>query len=354
MNEPRREKPGDITKYTEMADQDDAQGGFFTGLSNRNGTKPGLAVMNETFLVRFEGIQTEKLNPTQWRFVKDRFESSYDWEQMMEMILECLEYFYDEGDFQIDCQTSIKAWLSEFEGWGLMFTLLPMDFQKFLLVLFAHMNVKNSQENVVKSNRELFEELQEHYERETQGLPLSDLVPKVEARLLNIIGGPRVCERRKMLKVKFLSQRYTLIANFTVEKKRLRRSLVEHAAEVVARMVDDTEELEIPETLKPVVSDKIIDSEWVASHWCSVSIAKYKKENPDFKLDGEKEDHDKTVHPVAPVPRFPLTKWIFQKLVPTIFYFVPRMPDILFTFGIYGIGLGFGMVSKILRIFRQR
>jgi hypothetical protein len=304
--------------------------------------------------LRFEGIQTEKLNPTQWRFVKDRFESSYDWEQMQEMILECLEYFYDEGDFQIDCQTSIKAWLSEFEGWGLMFTLLPMDFQKFLLVLFAHMNVKNSQENVVKSNRELFEELQEVYERETQGLPLSDLVPKVEARLLNIIRGPRVCERRKMLKVKFLSQRYTLIANFTVEKKRLRRSLVEHAAEVVAKMVDDTEELEIPETLKPVVSDKIIDSEWVASHWCSVSIAKYKKENPDFKLDGEKEDHDKTVHPVASVPRFPLTKWIFGKLVPTIFFFVPRIPDILFAFGLCGLGFGVGIFSKILRIFRKR
>jgi len=344
-----------------MAGQDDAQRGFFTGLSNRNGTKPGFAVMNETFLVRFEGIQTEKLNPTQWRFVKDRFESSYDWEQMMEMILECLEYFYDDGDFQIDCQTSIKAWLSEFEGWGLMFTLLPMDFQKFLLVLFAHMNVKNSQEDVVKTNRELFEELQELYERETQGLPLSDLVPKVEARLLNIIGGPRVCERRKMLKVKFLSQRYTLIANFTVEKKRLRRNLVEHAAEVVARMVDDTEELEIPETLKPIVSDKIIDSEWVASHWCSVSIHKYKLENPDIKLDGEKEDHDKTAHAVTPVPRFPMTKWISQKLVPAIFFFVPRIPDILFTFGIYGLGfgiyglgLGLGIFSKILRFFRRR
>ena len=312
--------------------------------------------MNENFLVRFEGIQTEKLNPTQWRFVKDRFESSYDWEQMMEMILECLEYFYDDGDFQIDCQSSIKAWLSEFGGWGLMFTLLPMDFQKFLLVLFAHMNVKNSQENVVKTNRELFEELQELYERETQGLPLSDLVPKVEAKLLNIIGGPRVCERRKMLKVKFLSQRYTLIANFTVEKKRLRRSLVEHAAEVVARMVDDTEELEIPETLKPVVSDKIIDSEWVASHWCSVSIANFKLKNPDIKLDGEKEeDHDKTVqHQVAPVPRFPMTKWIFENFVRRIFFSVPGVLDNLFSFGIYGLGFGLGIFSKILRGFRRR
>ena len=322
-----------------MAGQDDAQRGFFTGLSNRNGTKPGFAVMNETFLVRFEGIQTEKLNPTQWRFVKDRFESSYDWEQMMEMILECLEYFYDDGDFQIDCQTSIKAWLSEFEGWGLMFTLLPMDFQKFLLVLFAHMNVKNSQEDVVKTNRELFEELQELYERETQGLPLSDLVPKVEARLLNIIGGPRVCERRKMLKVKFLSQRYTLIANFTVEKKRLRRTLVEHAAEVVAGMVDDiddVDELEIPVTLKQVVIGKIIDAKWVAN-----------KENTDVKLNecGVKEDHDKTVHQVVPVPDFPMTKWLLENIVRKPLIFIQRS---------FGRFFSFSFFSMILRFFQLR
>ena len=344
--------------------RDANQGGFFTGFSkNRTGTKPGFAAENETFLVRFEGIQTEKLNPTQERFFKDRFESSYDWEQIMQMILECLEYYDEDGDYEIDCQSSIMAWLGEFGGWGLMFVLLPMDFQQFLFLLIANMNVQNRLENLVKTNLQLFEDLQDLYEieRETVGLPLSDLVPKVEARLLNIIGGPRVCERRKMLKVKFLSQRYTLIANFTVEKKRLRRNLVEHAAEVVARMVDDTEELEIPETLKPIVSDKIIDSEWVASHWCSVSLHKYKLENPDIKLDGEKEDHDKTAHAVTPVPRFPMTKWISQKLVPAIFFFVPRIPDILFTFGIYGLGfgiyglgLGVGIFSKILRFFRRR
>ena len=208
---------------------------------------------NETFLVRFEGIQIEKLkSESQGRFVKDKFESCYDWEQVMAMILECFEYFYDDGDFQIDCQSSIKAWLSEFGGWGLMFTLLPMDFQKYLLFLYMHMSSKNMEQNVVKTNLEMFYDLTDQYERETQGLPLSDLVPKVEARLLNIVGGPKMCERRKMLKIKFLSRRYTLVAYFTVEKTRINRNLAEHAAEVVARMVADAEELEseIPETLK--------------------------------------------------------------------------------------------------------
>jgi len=243
--------------------------GFFTGLSRENGTRPGFAVSNDKFSVRFEGIQVENLSSDiQRRFVKEKFESSYNWDQVMETILECLEYYYDEGDFQIDCQMSIKAWLSEFGGWGLLYTLLPQDFQMFLLVLFAQMNTKNSRDNVVKSNLELFDDLIELYEKETQGLPLRDLVPRVEAKLLNIVAGPGPrLERTKLLKVKFHSQRYLFIANFNVEKKRLRRSLVEHAAEVVARMVDDEEELEIPETLKPVVGEKIIDNEWVESHW---------------------------------------------------------------------------------------
>ena len=286
-----------------MADFQD-QESFFTGLSNKKGTKPGFAMKNETFLVAFEGIQIEKLDSdSQVRFVKDKFESCYDWAQVMELILECLEYFYDEGDFQIDCQSSIKAWLSEFEGWGLMFTLLPPDFQKYLLFLYAVMVNKNFVQNVVKTNLEMFYDLTDQYERETQGLPLSDLVPKVEARLLNIISGP---ERRKMLKIKFLSQRYTLVANFTVEKLRINRTLVEHAAEVVARMVEDAEELEgeIPETLKPVVTDKINDADWVASHWW----AKYK-----FNKENLEDHNQKTVPQVVPDPRVSMIKSFLRR-----------------------------------------
>ena len=62
----------------------------------------------------------------------------------------------------------------------------------------------------------------------------------------------------KMLKIKFFSPRYTLIANFSVEKKRLRRSLVEHAAEVVARMVAALEQLrmeDISEEMRSVVTE---------------------------------------------------------------------------------------------------
>jgi len=248
------------------------QGSFFTGLSNRRGTKPGFKLDNETFILTFEAVQCENVTDSQRQFVRDRFESCYDWSQVMNIVLECLEYYYDEGDFQIDAEHSVAAWLREYSGWGLLFTLLPMDFQKFLLVLYSHLNVKYSEEEIVKTNEELFEDLISMYESETQGLPLHDLVPKVHANLLNVVGGPRECERKKMLKVVFNSSRFQLIVNFRVEKKRLRRTLVEHCAEIIGRIVDDAEDLEIPETLKPAVSDKIVDADWIAGYW----FAKYK------------------------------------------------------------------------------
>ena len=191
----------DLSKFIMMEDI----GSFFTGLSNRLGTKPGFKISNHKYAVKFESIECENKSENVAQFLKDRFESCYNWEDVMEMILECLEFYYDEEDFQVDLQSSIKAWLSEHEGWGLLFTLLPMDFQKLLLVLYFHLSVKNHQENLEKTNEELFDDLMALYENETQGLPLSDLVPKVEARLLNIVAGPKQDERRKILRIKFLS-----------------------------------------------------------------------------------------------------------------------------------------------------
>ena len=45
-------------------------------------------------------------------------------------------------------------------------------------------------------------------------------------------------------------------------------------------MVDDTENLEIPVTLKEVVSEKIIDSDWVSDYW----LAKFQRSGRLEKL----------------------------------------------------------------------
>ena len=256
------------------------------GFSNKKGTKPGFSMKNDSFSVRFESIQIEKNSNVQtfpMSEVKDEFETCYDWAPIMEMILDCLEYYHDNGAFQISCELSFNAWLSEFGGLGLLTTLLPRDFQVFLIVLFAQMRWKNIRENVVKSSSELFEDLIELYEHETTGHPLSDLAPIVEAKLQNMITCPTASERKKMLTVKFHGDSYLLIANFSVEKIRLRRTLVEHAAEVVARLAGDVEELDIPETLKEVVDEKVRDHKWVMSHWYA-RLKYVKHENDLLKL----------------------------------------------------------------------
>jgi len=72
-------------------------------------------------------------------------------------------------------------------------------------------------------------------------------------------------------------------------------SVAELAAEVVGELVDDSEELEIPETLKEVVSDKIIDAEWISDYY----LAKFqraerdRKENEAEKVNLEKLSIDR-------------------------------------------------------------
>ena len=242
---------------------------FFYGLSDENGTKPGFALENETFLLRFEGgmkMKKKIQSENQVRFIKGRFEFVHDWKQIMEKILASLEYFFqlyqNLGDFHKHCTLRIRAWLSEF------------------------------QENVVETNLAMFEELADLYEISQS--PLSDLVD-VEVMLEHIVGDPEVCERRKMLRVKFLSQRYRLVANFTLEKKKLRRTLAEHAAGVVARMVNnDTEkvkELKIPPTLKSFVTDQIIDAQFLATHWGIFRMSDLMINDND-QDDADEEDED--------------------------------------------------------------
>ena len=232
---------------------------FFTGLSSYHGTKPGSRKTNETFSIKFEGISPDnKIKAQLMSFIKFKFETCYDWSNVMAIALECLDNYFEDGEFQEDMELCIGEWLAQFEGWGLLFTLLPMDFQQFLLVLYAQLRHKYQEENVHKSNEELFEEMLSFYELETRGLPLKQLIPKVEVELMNIIGGAGENERNKLVRVKFLSSRFHLAADFIVHKKALRRSLVEIAAEAVAQTCEDVEDLEIPDTLKEVVSEKVI------------------------------------------------------------------------------------------------
>ena len=246
-------------KFVTMENERGEIDNFFTGLSSQHGTKPGFLKNNESFSIKFLGISPDdRINPQLMRFIQFKFETCYSWSNVMDIALECLENYYDDGELQDDVELCVSEWLGQFEGWGLLFTLLPMDFQKFLLVLYAQLKHKYEEENIEKSNEDLYEDMLSFYQQETRGLPLKQLTPKVEVELLNIVGGVRENERDKLLRIKFLSSRFHLASDFIVHKKVLRRNLVEISAEVVAQTCQEVEDLEIPETLKGIVIEKVV------------------------------------------------------------------------------------------------
>jgi len=246
--------------------------GFFTGLSINEGTRPGFTADSEKFSICFEGIDCLGVSHAVAVDVKRKFESSYDWTAVAELVLACLEGYYDDYDFLDDVNIELKEWLSEFEGWGLCFTLFPTDFQQFFLVLFSLINLKCEEEGEGMTNEEKFVRIKSMYMEETQGLPMTDLIPRVESKMMQIVGGLKEDKRRKMLMIHFHGSKYRLVAKFSVLKKRLRRNLVEIAAEVVAQsalghnLFADSDDLEIPESLKEVVREKLYDEDWISSY----------------------------------------------------------------------------------------
>ena len=251
------------------SNMDQSAGCFFTGLNNHQGTKIGFELSNINYNVKLEEIQSEDIP-------KDIFQTCYNWKDIMHIIINCLEQYDDEDNFIKNVNYNINVWIRKYEGWGMCYALLQIDLQIFLMDIYALMIIINEQKNIQKTNRELFDDLKNFYNNEIQALPFSNVVPKFETKLINIVTGPKEHERTKILTLMFISNNRKVIANFMLEKKRLKRTLVEHAAEVIGKMVHHTTELEIPKSLEQVVKTKIIDAEWVSSYW-SAKVKKNSK-----------------------------------------------------------------------------
>ena len=101
----------------------------------------------------------------------------------------------------------------------------------------------------------------------------TSLLPDLRVDLLDLVEGPLEHQRRKMLFLTFTSCRLQLVAMFTVFRKRLRRSLVEVAGEVVGMVTTDPTLLAIPRELKHVVVDKMIDAAWVGEYLAEKHLA---------------------------------------------------------------------------------
>ena len=85
----------------ERAEIDD----FFTGLSSQHGTKPGSVKDNELFSIKFLGISPDdRINPQLMGFIQFKFETCYSWSNVMDLALECLENYYEDGELQDDVE----------------------------------------------------------------------------------------------------------------------------------------------------------------------------------------------------------------------------------------------------------
>ena len=116
---------------------------FFTGLSFNKGTNPGFTQSNEKFVVCFEGIECENTDENNASGIKRKFETCYNWVDVMGVLMDKLKFFYSQSDFEEDLEAEITRWLGCLEGWGLLFTLLPFEIQQYFLLMYAHLNIYN-------------------------------------------------------------------------------------------------------------------------------------------------------------------------------------------------------------------
>jgi len=239
--------------------------GYFPGFSAGLGTRPGERVHSEQYLVSFEGVACEhpamSAEPAMAEAVRQRFEACYDWRQVMGLLLDSLAGYSSTPGWEAAVAAELAAWLGEAQGWGLAFTLLSAGAQQYFLLLYSRLSSALPQ----AANSELFLRSRQLWEAETR-TTFTSLLPDLRVDLLDLVEGPLEHQRRKMLFLTFTSCRLQLVAMFTVFRKRLRRSLVEVAGEVVGMVTTDPALLAIPRELRHVVMDKMIDATWVGEY----------------------------------------------------------------------------------------
>merc|ERR1719158_1269031 len=154
-----------------------------------------------------------------------------------------------------DLEETLNDWVKQQQGWGLLFAILPLNLQ---LIIFAKLSCGELGEYA--PGKDTYEAIKTFFE--TWTIP----IPRFETTFS--IGDGCQNEREKILNLKFTNgTNFYVVVKFLLSKKRHIRNLVEMSAEIVGKSVEQVENLEIPETLKEVVAEKIIDAEWLEEYW---------------------------------------------------------------------------------------
>jgi len=106
---------------------------FATGFAPARATKPGFVVENEKFRVTFEGVICNDVK----NIISHGFETCYDWRPVMELLLEsATDDYWVKEDIEVKAKNKLGAWLTSFQGWGLLSSMLPnIKHRHFILAL---------------------------------------------------------------------------------------------------------------------------------------------------------------------------------------------------------------------------
>jgi len=244
--------------------------GFATGFNLEGKTKPGYYVENENFKLTFSGVMCDERK----NIVSHGFECCYDWSFLMNEILASTEDYESRDDVEEKVEKLLKTWLTSFQGWGLLSSMLPTEKHRYFLVSLAYASAYwNEGTGGPYSSQKIFDTVKYVYEH-SPGKEIYHLVPPLGAWFEEIVEDENEMveskgERSKSFTI-FFNAKWVLEIKFILEKKKVNKCLVDIAAEKVASTLidaDDVEDLEIPITLFEKVYDKFKDVEWVRSYW---------------------------------------------------------------------------------------
>lgn len=257
--------------------------GFATGFAVESATTPGFFIENDEFKITFLGaICDESKN-----IISEGFESCYDWRPVMELFLQSTQDWEVPVDIEETAEIKLREWLTTFQGWGLLSSILPPLKHRYFILSLAFTSANwDTNSGGEYTEEKAFEAVKEVYQH-VQDKDLASILPKFGIWFEENVKVDKGAERRKNLTL-FFNAKWVLELKFVVEKKRINHSLLELAAESVVhriRFKDQVAQLEIPETLLPVMREKFKDEDWVRSYW---SLRDH-VEGP--YSEGELEDH---------------------------------------------------------------
>jgi len=259
---------------------------FATGFAPARATKPGFVVENEKFRVTFEGVICNDVK----NIISHGFETCYDWRPVMELLLEsATDDYWVKEDIEVKAKNKLGAWLTSFQGWGLLSSMLPNTKHRHFILALAYTSANwNESTGGEQTDEKVFDAVKAVFDA-VPGKRLGNLVPDLSCWFDEVAEGG-VEEQRSKYFTFFFSAKWALEVRFEVEKLRQVGSLLERAAEVVVRRIETEQEVQtlpIPRTLLPIVKDKFRDALWVRSYWEFKALMEMAREDPQQILSDD-------------------------------------------------------------------